>query len=522
MAKPASSLRKNIISTMLRTLICFVLLRLCSSTRNSFFNIDLSSQTLNPVTEGFRITGSSGNDYFGFSVRTVGDINNDGFDDMIIGTPFKTNYHGIAYVIYGGEESSFLNIDLSTTTLNPQTTGFTITGNAAGNYFGYSVSTSGDVNNDGYDDIIIGADYKGAAYVVYGGDKSSMSNIDLSTTVLDPLTTGFMITGNSLSDYFGVSVSTAGDINGDGYDDIIIGAFYKDSQKGAAYVIYGGAKSSTSNIDLTTQTLDPHSTGFLITGNAANDHFGWSVSAAGDTNKDGYSDIIVGANLKSTAYVIYGGEKSTMSNIDLSTQTLDPQSTGFVITGNAGDNLGYSVRTAGDMNRDGYDDLIVGAHGTSSSRGAAYVIYGAKKSSMSNLVLSTTPLDPLNTGFMIIGDAANDFLGFSVCTAGDINNDGYGDVVIGAHGKNSVYVLYGGPKSSMPNIDLSMTSLDSANKGFMIAGNAVGDNFGWSVSTAGDINNDGYSDIIVGAAYKNNKQGAAYVIYGDILFLFTQ
>ncbi len=135
------------------------------------------------------------------------------------------------------------NIDLSSQTLIPSTTGFMITGNAANDRFGWSVSTAGDINNDGYDDIIVGAYYKnsyqGAVYVIYGGLKSTTTNIDLSTQTLDPQNTGFMITGNNAAaEYFGWSVSTAGDINNDGYDDIIVGAYYKNSQRGAAYVIY--------------------------------------------------------------------------------------------------------------------------------------------------------------------------------------------------------------------------------------------------------------------------------------------
>jgi len=122
-----------------------------------------------------------------------------------------------------------------------------LTGNAGGDRFGYSVSTAGDINNDGYDDIIVGAYEKngnqGAAYVVYGGKKSSMSNIDLKTSILDPVTTGFMLTGENGGDRFGYSVSTVGDINGDGFKDIIIGA-PSGSSKGVAYVVYGGPKPS--------------------------------------------------------------------------------------------------------------------------------------------------------------------------------------------------------------------------------------------------------------------------------------
>jgi len=477
------------------------------------------------------MTGNAAGDCFGYSVSTAGDIDNDGYDDIIVGADGKSSNQGAAYVIYGGEESSFLSIDLSATSLNPLTTGFMISGNAAGDYFGVTVSTAGDINNDGFDDIIVGAPWKGnvqgAAYMIYGGAKSAMSNIVLSSTPLNPISTGFMITGSAAGDYFGVSASKAGDINNDGYDDITVGAHGKN----VAYVIYGGAKSTMSDIVLSSTTLDPLTTGFMITGNAVGDLLGWSVSKAGDINNDGYDDIIVGApkknNYQGAAYVIYGGPKSTMSNIVLSSTTLDPASTGFMITGNAaGDYFGWSVSTTGDINNDGYDDIIVGAYNKNNVQGAAYVIYGGAKSTMSNIDLSSTTLDPLTTGFMITGSAVGDFFGVTVHTAGDINNDGYDDIIVGARGKNSnqgaAYVIYGGEKSSMTNWDFSSgATLIPTSTGFMITGNAAGDQFGVSVSTAGDINNDGYDDIIIGAYSKNSQQGAAYVVYGDILFWFT-
>lgn len=155
----------------------------------------------------------------------------------------KSSSKGAVYVIYGGPKSSISNFDLSAASLDPLTTGFMmiIIGNSASDIFGYSVSTAGDINKDGDDDIIVGAygknRNKGAAYVIYGGPKSSMSNIDLSTQILDPLTTGFMITGNAANDWFGRSVSAA-DLDHDGYSDILVGAERKNSNQGAAYVIY--------------------------------------------------------------------------------------------------------------------------------------------------------------------------------------------------------------------------------------------------------------------------------------------
>jgi len=171
------------------------------------------------------------------------------------------------------------------------------------------VSTAGDIDNDGFDDIIVGSN-RNLAYVIYGGENSKMTNIVLSTQTLDPQNTGFMITGEASTDNCGKSVGAAGDINNDEYADIIIGASGKNTRQGAAYVIYGGPKSSRANINLSSQPLDPLATGFKITGTTANNYFGWSVSTAGDINKNGVSSIIIGAyatsSNKGAAYVISG------------------------------------------------------------------------------------------------------------------------------------------------------------------------------------------------------------------------
>jgi len=342
----------------------------------------------------------------------------------------------------------------------------------------------------------------------------------LNSEWLNPIKTGLTLTGNDIGDSFGYSVATAGDVNNDGYDDIIVGANLKYSSTGEVYVIYGGPTSSFENLDLTKISLVAGSTGFKITGNAVGDQFGYSVSGAGDINNDGYDDIIIGAGVKNMAYVIYGKKKSLLQDIDLSLTILDPGTTGFTISGAVG-NFGYSVSKAGNVNKDEYDENIIGARSVNSGRGAAYVIYGRATASFGNIDVSA--LISTSTGFTIKGKSGGDNLGISVSTAGDINNDKYDDIIIGASGRTDpltaqgeVYVIYGGEKSSMVDYDLSLgtPTLNPGTTGFTLTGKYLDGSFGRSVNTAGDINNDGYDDIIIGAYKENNQAGGVYVVYG--------
>ena len=178
------------------------------------------------------------------------------------------------------------NIDLST--LNG-TTGFRLSGAAAGDSSGVSVASAGDVNGDGFADVIVGASLadpngsgSGASYVVFGKAGGFASNVGLSS--LDG-STGFRLSGAAAGDLSGISVASAGDVNGDGFTDLIVGAIGADPNgSGASYVVFGKAGGFASNIELS--GLDG-STGFKLSGVAAGDRSGFSVASAGDVNGDG-------------------------------------------------------------------------------------------------------------------------------------------------------------------------------------------------------------------------------------------
>ena len=482
-----------------------------------------------PASVGFKIQGDIANDFAGSSVSSAGDVNGDGFADIIIGARGNDSggsNAGAAYVIFGRASGFGSLIDLTGLSA---TDGFKIQGDVANDFAGFSVSSAGDVNGDGFADILVGAygndsgdANAGAAYVIFGRASGFGSLIDLTGLAV---TDGFKIQGDLLGDQAGWSVSSAGDVNGDGFADILVGANGNDSgggDAGAAYVIFGRASGFGSLIDLTSLSA---ANGFKIQGDFPSDQAGFSVSSAGDVNADGFADILVGARGNDggggnagSAYVIFGRGSGFGSLIDLT--GLAPTD-GFMIQGDvASDFAGYSVSSAGDVNGDGFADILVGANGNGSggtNAGAAYVIFG--KASGFGSLIDLTGLSATD-GFKIQGDASYDNAGISVSSAGDVNGDGFADILVGARinasgglAAGAAYVIFGRGSGFGSLIDL--TGLSAAN-GFKIQGDVAYDNAGTSVSAAGDVNGDGFADILVGA--RNNGSGGLYAGAGYVIF----
>ncbi len=432
-------------------------------------------------TAAWTVEGDQADARFGSSVGTAGDVKGDGYADVIVGAPSydsgETN-EGRAFVYRGGVGGLALAAD------------WTAESNQANALFGYSVGTAGDVNGDGYADVIVGAYFysdgqtgEGGAFV-YHGDAAGLGG-----------TAAWTVEGDQTTAAFGSSVGTAGDVNGDGYADVIVGAPYYDNgqtNEGRAFVYHG----DTGGLNTTAA--------WTVEGDQASAYLGYSVGTAGDVNGDGYADVIVGAygydngqSDEGRALVYHGG--ATVLGAAAAWAAEGAQTSAW---------FGVSVRTAGDVNGDGYAEVIVGApfyDNGQTNEGRAFVRHGSAAG------LSAA------AAWITEGDQTGAQLGWSVGTAGDVNGDGYADVIVGApyydNGQTDegrAFVYHGSAAG------LSMTAAWTAESDQTSA------NFGWSVGSAGDVNGDGYADVIVGARYYSNGQsneGRAFVYHGGAAVL---
>ena len=498
--------------------------------------LSISLATIASGTGGFVINGETDFDQSGFSVASAGDINGDGFDDLIIGAENAASMAGKSYVVYGSSAGYPANVEL--TDVAAGTGGFAITGLATGDLLGWSVATIGDLNGDGFSDFAIGAPgatpagriYAGKTYIVYGKSGTFGATIDLNS-IADG-TGGFEIFGQSAGDRAGQSIASAGDINGDGFDDIIIGAYAGGaSDAGKSYVLFGQATPFLTGIDLT--SVADGTGGFVIEGQTAQDFSGFTVASAGDLNGDGFDDLVIGAPSVTSGtgdngrtFVVFGKASGFVAGIALA--DVAAGTGGFVLIGqDAGERSGYSVASAGDVNGDGIADIVVGAPqiglSAAANNGRAYVVFG-----------KTTGFDPsINLvdvaagtgGFVMQGLGGTDLLGFSVSSAGDVNGDGLDDVLVGAHhatptglpSAGKTYVVFG--TAGGFGAAINMTDIELGSGGFVIEGESAQDTSGGSVAAAGDINGDGFDDLIVGARSANTGSntyaGQSYVIFGD-------
>jgi hypothetical protein len=474
-------------------------------------SIDSSMRTNISAASVFFI-GEDASDRSGWSVASAGDVNNDGYADILIGAAYDewgAQGAGQTYLIYG--RSTILwkkSIDLSMADVS-------FIGENSKDSAGWSVAGAGDVNNDGYDDILIGAPFNddggsnaGQTYLIFG-QQSPTWGMQMNLSAADA-----SFIGEDGDDWSGYSVAGVGDVNNDDFDDILIGAYADDDGGGGAgqiYLLLGRPTSAwTLRMDLSTAN-----TSFI--GENDGDSAGWSVAGAGDVNDDGYDDFVIGA-LKND----YGGTQAGQAYLILGRATMSwtmrmdlTMANASFVGEAAGDHAGYSVAGVGDVNYDGFDDILIGAvssDGGGLDSGQAYLILGQNTI---NWKLRTS-LSDVNASF--IGEASGDAAGFFVSGVGDINNDSLTDFLIGA-----VYNSYSGNMAGQVYLMLGRstsewtmrTNLFTADALFV--GERTEDRLGYSVAGGGDVNDDGVDDILIGAPYNDDggsDAGKTYTIFG--------
>ena len=445
------------------------------------------------------------------AVSGAGDVTGDGIDDVIVA--LLGEFETTPYVVFGKDAEQPNTAPFAATiplaTLDGSD-GFGIEP-VEEVTVGRAVSGGGDINGDGISDLVLSAfgvyEAEDAqllqnAAVVFGKTSAFGATFDLRS--LDGAN-GFSIADAGLPKYFG-SVSSAGDINGDGVGDLIVGVGGGGASK--TFVVFGKKAPASFESPLTPATLDA-TNGFFIKGPGEPGAF---VSAAGDVNGDGIDDLVLSAPKLGTAYVIFGlsaGGSGFGAHFDLASLN---GTNGFSMSG-VEPSSEMPVHGAGDVNGDGASDLVIGNKGESKS----YLVFGKKSGMAANVDLTT--LDGTD-GFTVNGKEG-EFAGWDVNTAGDLNGDGLDDFAVGDPANNRVAVIFGRDAATDPfNASLELNTLGGV-RGFFVTGpdmpsegvddeQAAVSGMGMAVAPAGDVNGDGFADLVAGAEYA----ASAYVIFG--------
>ncbi len=490
---------------------------------------------------------------------SIGDVNGDGYGDLVMGVPLATGVlgggseeRGAVYVVFGTAAGLPSSLDVSTL---DGTRGFIIQGAASpffpadpvGFHAGWSVAANGDVNGDGYDDILIGMPNwravgitkAGMSLVFYGRGGTFAPTVTIDPSLAQQAGFAKIIGDCTSHDECGTSVAYAGDFNGDGRDDILIGAPFHNlvgglQKFGAARLIFGSATVPLPE--------SPHNTaqGVRIQRVGASDgsEFGRSVAAAGDVDGDGFDDLIIGAPKETAngrsqsgrAFVVFGMSQADIAAcVNTENELINNQfnncaarSSIWIDGANAGDEAGTSVAGAGDINGDGFDDLIIGAPNATApggllgkpGAGQIYVVFGKASPTDFDLASIKSGGGLTVDGFLFNGVTSGDHLGTAVAGPGDLNNDGIDDIVFGApfaDGTTSdfgaVYAIFGTKGSFADRLGINFLN---GNTGFKVTGAGSLFRLGQSLAGGGDVNKDGIADLAMGSL----SGGHGYVLYG--------
>ena len=454
----------------------------------AFASLNLATTTVAGSTLGYRITGTTTSALGEYFIAASGDVNGDFVPDVLLGSITQSKVYVAFGLTSGGTTVTSTNLDSGTG-------GFLING-----VNGKDSALIGDVNGDGLSDIVVMSN--NAYYVVFG--KTNTAAVSLSDVASG--NGGYTINGFVVSTSADVSesiVSDAGDVNGDGIADFIIGAINRDDRgntyAGSAYVVFGKTDTTAINVSQLHQTTGTG--GFWIRGASGVWWTGATVAGIGDINGDGLTDVAV-SSASNTIAIVYG--KTNTSVVDLGTMTA---ADGFKVTKPVSTYTGHYVEMhgSGDFNGDGISDMIY----REPQNSTAYLIFGS--SAPSDLNLANIAAGTSQQG-LVLGGASD------ISSIGDINGDGLSDVWISANGSDS-YVIFG--KSSTAAV--SLTDITAGTGGFKILNAGfTGSN---SQATGSDINGDGLMDLIIGAeglggTTAANTIGGAHVVFGNLYGAF--
>ncbi|MEM9388638.1 MAG: hypothetical protein AAGA68_26595 [Pseudomonadota bacterium] len=500
---------------------------------------------------GAAIRGPQFGALLGNAVSPAGDLNGDGIDDFVAGAYNVSgvrDYSGACYVIYGQPGGYPPLSNVQAVQVDEANRGFAFLGIQEDSAVGSDVAGGRDFNGDGHPDLLIGAARRdadpGRAYLIFGPTDDFPGTVRASELLPGgggDGSDGVVFLGFQFADDTGRAVEAA-DVNGDGLDDILIAAPRVDApldDNGAIYVVFGSNGPFDAVFSLSSLFAGAGgdgSEGFLVKGTRGGSSIGDGATdqglAAGDFNGDGFDDFLVtdrGLQFEDgNAFVVFG--KGGAFEAELSLTDLTPAgggdgSAGFIITGTNPNSVG----NGGDLNGDGVDDMVVAnfrSGGLDDQRGEVFVIFGGPAMSAQFDLNSLRPQagGDGTEGLVLTGEEIDDYAGFSVAAAGDVNGDGIGDLLIGAERGEKAYLVFG-RESGWP-AEFSLGSLREVQGGDGSAG-VVFDNFplvvssegtGFAVSAAGDVNMDGIDDLLItareGDTAIGQNAGEVFVIYG--------
>jgi hypothetical protein len=475
---------------------------------------------VNCTIPGFRINGTIANGYAGYRLA-YGDVNGDGISDLIImaSTSDCCAAIGKVYVVFG-TKSGFPN-PLPLSSLNGSN-GFYITDSATGTMRSLA---AGDVNNDGYADVVIG--YDGTVDIFYGLQCGGAWGIPCAASYDINTLTACQATRLTNGSHLGWGTIAVGDVNGDGIPDIVVNDPSMNSNKGYVYVVFGrnnscpGSPTFTSPYDVSAIT---NPKGAIIQGSVATAIFG-NTLAVGDINHDGIGDLVIGDWLAPKVYVVAGQSTANWPSSVAAGSLSGIPAGGCPTLGNPGNNTcGFVITSAGgneenvavgDVTGDGIADIFIGSTGMSGvgqGNGNAFVVNGH-----ANPWNATYTIATLVSGGMALQFSDSETLGGSVAIA-DVNGDGVGDLIFDdptVTGNGSVFVLFGGASLATRNLD---SSPPNGMDGFRLDCPSSANGSCGTYLLGFDMNGDNYADVIVSAGYGNvtgtNEEGWTYVVFG--------